>query len=328
MTETNLPTMPYNRLGSSGLQVSQFSFGSWVTFGNQVDTGLAKEQLAVAKEGGVNFFDNAEVYAGGQSETIMGEAIRDLGWKRHEYVISTKLFWGINGEMVNMKNTLNRKYLMQGIDGSLERLGLDFVDLLFCHRADKNTPIEETVWAMNDIIASGKALYWGTSEWSADEIRAAWEIADRHHLRKPVMEQPQYNLLHRTKVEQEFARLYDDIGLGLTTWSPLASGVLTGKYVDGIPEGSRAALKGYDFVKESAGDQEVAEKVKQLMAIADELEVTTAQLALAWTASNPHVSTVILGASNVDQVHENLKALVALERLTPEVKQRIEEIFA
>lgn len=320
--------MIYNRLGSSGLQVSQFSFGSWVTFGNQVDTGLAKEQLTVAKEGGVNFFDNAEVYSGGKSEEIMGQAIAELGWKRHEYVISTKLFWGINGDMVNMTNTLNRKYLLQGIDGSLERLGLDFVDLVFCHRPDPNTPIEETVWAMNDIVASGKALYWGTSEWSADEIRAAWEIAERHHLRKPVMEQPEYNLLRRDKVEKEFARLYDDIGLGLTTWSPLASGILTGKYIDGIPEKSRASLQGYDFVKESASDEEVKGKIRQLVDIAKELDVTPAQLTLAWTASNPHVSTVILGASNVEQVHENLGALDALERLTPEVKARIEEIFA
>lgn len=320
--------MIYNRLGSSGLQVSQFSFGSWVTFGNQVDTGLAKDQLAAAKEGGVNFFDNAEVYSGGKSEEIMGQAIADLGWKRHEYVISTKLFWGINGDMINMKNTLNRKYLLQGIDGSLERLGLDFVDLVFCHRPDPNTPIEETVWAMNDIVASGKALYWGTSEWSADEIRAAWEIAERHHLRKPVMEQPEYNLLRRDKVEKEYARLYDDIGLGLTTWSPLASGILTGKYIDGIPEKSRASLQGYDFVKESASDEEVKGKIRQLVDIAKELDVTPAQLTLAWTASNPHVSTVILGASNVEQVHENLGALDALECLTPEVKARIEEIFA
>lgn len=320
--------MKYNRLGRSGLQVSQFSFGSWVTFGNQVDTGLAKEQLAVAKEGGVNFFDNAEVYSGGKSEEIMGQAIAELGWKRHEYVISTKLFWGIHGEMVNMKNTLNRKYLMQGIDGSLERLGLDFVDLVFCHRPDPHTPLEETVWAMSDMISQGKALYWGTSEWSADEIRGAWEIAERHHLHKPVMEQPEYNLLNRTKVEKEFARLYDDIGLGLTTWSPLASGILTGKYVDGIPEKSRAALKGYDFVKDSASDEEIKAKIRQLVDIAKELDVTPAQLTLAWTASNPHVSTVILGASTVDQVRENLGALDALDRLTPEVKDRIEEIFA
>lgn len=320
--------MIYNRLGKSGLQVSQFSFGSWVTFGTQVDTGLAKEQLAVAKEAGVNFFDNAEVYSAGESERIMGQAIAELGWKRHEYVISTKLYWGINGDMVNMKNTLNRKYLMQAIDGSLERLGLDFVDLVFCHRPDPDTPIEETVWAMNDMISQGKALYWGTSEWSADEIRAAWLIADRHHLHKPVMEQPQYNLLHRDRVENEYARLYDEIGLGLTTWSPLASGVLTGKYVDGIPEKSRATLSGYGFVREAACDEEVKIKLRSFVQVAKELEVSPAQLALAWTAANPHVSTVILGASNVEQLSENLNALEALARLTPEIKAKVEGIFA
>lgn len=324
---TTTRSMPYNRLGSSGLQVSQFSFGSWVTFGNQVDTGLAKDQLAAAAEAGVNFFDNAEVYAGGKSETIMGEALRELGWKRHEFVISTKLFWGINGDMVNMKNTLNRKYLMQAIDGSLERLGLDFVDLLFCHRPDENTPIEETVWAMSDIIAQGKALYWGTSEWSADEIRAAWEIADKHHLRKPVMEQPQYNLLERTKVEKEFARLYDDIGLGLTTWSPLASGILTGKYVDGIPEGSRAALTGYGWLQDRLGTEGLTDRIRQFVGIATELDVSATQLALAWTAANPHVSTVILGASSVEQLQENLGAIDVIELITPDLRERIEAIF-
>ncbi|WP_200829130.1 potassium channel beta subunit family protein [Arcanobacterium ihumii] len=321
-----LPSMPYNRLGSSGLQVSQFSFGSWVTFGGSVDTGIAKEQLQAAADAGVNFFDNAEVYAGGKSEEIMGEAIRELGWKRHEYVISTKLFWGINGDMPNMKNTLNRKYLMQGIDGSLERLGLDFVDLLYCHRPDKNTPIEETVWAMSDIVASGKALYWGTSEWSADEIRAAWLIADKYGLRKPVMEQPQYNLLHRDRVENEYARLYNDVGLGLTTWSPLAGGILTGKYLDGVPEGSRATLKGHDYLTEAASSS--ADQVRELAKIAGDLGVTTAQLALAWIAANPHVSTVILGVSSVSQLHENLGALYALEQLTPELKTNIDNLFA
>lgn len=318
--------MPYNRLGSAGLQVSQFSFGSWVTFGGQVDTGLAKEQLQAAADAGVNFFDNAEVYAGGKSEQIMGEAIRELGWKRHEYVISTKFYWGINGEMPNMHYTLNRKYLMQAIDGSLERLGLDFVDLAYCHRPDPNTPIEETVYAMSDIVESGKALYWGTSEWSADEIRAAWEIADKRNLRKPVMEQPQYNLLNRTRVEDEYKRLYEDIGLGLTTWSPLAGGILTGKYADGVPEGSRATLRGHDGLVKLA--EESADQVKKLAEIAEELDVSTAQLALAWTASNPNVSTVILGASSVDQLNENLGALNALERLTPELKATIDEAFA
>ncbi|MDO5035014.1 MAG: aldo/keto reductase [Actinomycetaceae bacterium] len=321
-----LPSMPYNRLGTAGLQVSQFSFGSWVTFGRQVDTGIAKEQLQLAAEAGVNFFDNAEVYALGRSEEIMGEAIRELGWKRHEYVISTKLFWGINGDMVNMKNTLNRKYLMQAIDGSLERLGLDFVDLVYAHRPDPNTPIEETVYAFSDMIEQGKALYWGTSEWSADEIRAAWEIADKRNLRKPVMEQPQYNLLHRDRVENEYARLYNDIGLGLTTWSPLASGVLTGKYLDGVPEGSRGSTAAH---KEILGDARKFEpQIRELLKMAEKLEVSPAQLALAWVAANPHVSTVILGASSVAQLDENLGALVALERLTPELKAELDALFA
>ncbi len=226
-----------------------------------------------------------------------------------------------------MQNTLNRKCLMQAIDGSLERLGLDFVDLLYCHRPDPETPIEETVYAMSDIIASGKALYWGTSEWNADEIRAAWEIADKRNLRKPVMEQPQYNLVHRDRVEKEYARLYEDLGLGLTTSSPLASGILTGKYVDGIPEGSRASLSGYDFVTEKAKDAELIERIREFVAIAGELGTTPATLALAWTASNPHVSSVILGASSVAQLEENLGAVEVLETMTPEIARRIEAVF-
>jgi voltage-dependent potassium channel beta subunit len=315
--------MPYNRLGRSGLEVSALSFGSWVTFGTQVDTSLAKDCLRVAKEAGVNFFDNAEAYAGGQSEQIMGEAIAELGWARHEYVISTKIFWGIHKGVRNMENTLNRKYLMQAIDGSLERLGLDFVDLLFCHRPDPNTPIEETVWAMSDIVSAGKALYWGTSEWSADEIRAAWDIADRRNLHKPVMEQPQYNLFETRKVEKEYARLYEDIGLGLTTWSPLASGLLSGKYVDGIPEGSRASLPGYEWLKGLLTDEKKNAQVRELAELAGRLGVTTSQLAIAWCAKNPHVSTVILGASSVDQVQENLGALDALEQLDDAVMAEI-----
>jgi len=318
--------MTYRRLGRSGLKVSVLSFGSWVTFGDQVDTALAKECLTAARDAGVNFFDNAEAYAGGQSEQIMGDAIAELGWERHSYVISTKIYWGIHKDVVNMANTLNRKYLMQAIDGSLERLGLDFVDLLYCHRADPDTPIEETVWAMSDIVSSGKALYWGTSEWTAEEIRAAYEIAERHHLHKPVMEQPQYNLFETKRVEREYARLYDDWGLGLTTWSPLASGLLTGKYADGIPDGSRAALPGYEWLRDFVTDPQKNEQVKELAAVADRLGVTVGQLAIAWCAANPHVSTVITGASTVDQVHENLKALDALAQLTPEVLAEIAEI--
>ena len=316
--------MPYRRLGRSGLKVSALSFGSWVTFGTQVDTTLAKDCLTAARDAGVNFFDNAEAYAGGESERIMGQAIAELEWERHSYVISTKLYWGIHGNTVNMSNTLNRKYLFQAIEGSLDRMGLDFVDLLYCHRPDPETPIEETVWAMSDIVASGQATYWGTSEWSADEIRAAWDIAERHHLHKPIVEQPQYNLFERRRVEKEYARLYEDIGLGLTTWSPLASGLLTGKYVDGIPEGSRASLPGYEWLRDVLTDPARNETTKKLVAIAERLDCTPSQLAIAWCASNPNVSTVILGASSVDQVHENLAALDVLEKFTPELKSEVE----
>jgi voltage-dependent potassium channel beta subunit len=316
--------MEYRRLGRSGLQVSVLSFGSWVSFGPQLGVDTAMECLSAARDAGVNFFDNAEAYAGGESERIMGQAIGKLGWERHSYVISTKVFWGLH-DMPNMQNTLNRKYLMQAIDGSLDRLGLDFVDLLFCHRADPNTPIEETVWAMSDIISSGKALYWGTSEWTADEIRAAWDIAERHHLHKPVMEQPQYNLFHRMRVEHEYARLYEDCGLGLTIWSPLASGALTGKYLDGVPADSRAALEGYEWLKDSLTNEKANAKVRALKAIADELGCTTAQLALAWCTKNPNVSTVITGASRAEQVRENMVAVEVAARIDDELKARIEE---
>ena len=226
--------MNYRRLGRSGLKVSELSFGSWVTYGNQLSASTARECMAAAYDAGVNFFDNAEVYAKGQSESIMGEALRQLGWRRSSYVVSTKFFWGLH-EGPNERNTLNRKYLMQAIDGSLARFKLDHVDLVFCHRPDPETPIEETVWAMHDMIEAGKALYWGTSEWAADEIATAWQIAERHHLHAPVTEQPQYNLFHRERVEKEYARLYEGIGLGTTIWSPLASGLLTGKYNEGVP---------------------------------------------------------------------------------------------
>lgn len=318
--------MTYRRLGRSGLKVSVLSFGSWVTFGEQLDTSLAKDCLSAARDAGVNFFDNAEVYADGQSEQIMGDAIAELGWDRWSYVISTKLYWGIHGDTVNMTNTLNRKYLLQAIEGSLDRLGLDYVDLVYCHRPDPETPIEETVWAMSDIVSSGQATYWGTSEWSADEIRAAWEIAERHHLHKPVVEQPQYHLFETRKVEKEFARLYDDIGLGLTTWSPLASGLLTGKYANGIPEGSRASLPGYEWLRDALTDPIRNAQVQELGAIAERLGGTTAQLAIAWCAANPNVSTVITGASTADQVRENLQALDVLEQLTPEILAEIKAI--
>ena len=321
--------MEYRRLGRSGLKVSVLSFGSWVTFGNdkQINSSaLAAECLNVAREAGVNFFDNAEVYAGGQSERVMGAAIKELGWQRRDYVISTKFFWGIH-EGPNLHYTLNRKYLLDAIEGSLERLGLDYVDLAYCHRPDPNTPIEETVWAMHDMIERGHALYWGTSEWSAQEIRAAWEIAERHHLRKPVVEQPQYNLVHRERVEQEYARLYEDIGLGTTIWSPLASGLLTGKYLHGIPEGSRAALPGYEWLRDSLSDPKYNAQITALNDIATELDASLSQLAIAWCAKNPHVSTVITGASSAAQVRENMGALEVMDRLSPEVMARIDDLF-
>ncbi|WGH93228.1 aldo/keto reductase [Auritidibacter ignavus] len=319
--------MTYNRLGRAGIKVSELSFGSWVTFGSTLDTGLAKECLQVAAEAGVNFFDNAEVYASGASETIMGQAISELGWARHDYLISTKLFWGIE-DNINLRNTLNRKYLFHAIEGSLERLGLDFVDLVFCHRPDPATTLEETVWAMSDMVSSGKALYWGTSEWSAEEIRGAFEIAERHHLHKPYMEQPQYNLLNRERVETEYARLYEDFALGLTTWSPLAGGILTGKYSQGAPSGSRGSSAEHSHLVATATAPDVAEKVARLGSLAEELQVTPAQLSLAWILHNPRVSTVITGASSVAQVQENMKALEAKQCLDASRYQQLNEIFS
>lgn len=319
--------MRYRRLGRSGLQVSVLSFGSWVTFGSQLDIGSATETMTAAREAGVNFFDNAEVYAGGDSETIMGRVFAEQGWPRWSYLVSTKFFWGIH-DGVNMRNTLNRKYLMQGVDGSLGRLGLDFVDLVYCHRADPDTPIEETVFAMHDIVSAGKALYWGTSEWSADEIRAAHEIAERHHLHKPVVEQPQYNLLSRDRVEHEYGRVLEDLGLGLTTWSPLASGVLTGKYLDGVPDGSRAALPGYDWLADQLTDPAANDRVRRLVPIADKLGCSLAQLALAWCVANPAVSSVITGASRVEQVHENMAALDVVDQLDSALMAEIDDALA
>lgn len=319
--------MLYRRLGRSGLKVSALSFGSWVTYGNQIGIDAALECMQAAHDAGVNFFDNAEVYAKGESERIMGEALRRAGWRRSSYIVSTKLYWGLH-DGPNEKNTLNRKYLHQAIDGSLARFGLDHVDLVFCHRADPDTPIEETVFAMSDMVTAGKALYWGTSEWSAGDIAAAWHIAERHHLHKPVMEQPQYNLLHRERVEREYARLYSELGLGTTTWSPLASGLLTGKYNDGVPADSRATLKGYEWIGERVRDATQIAKVRKLAPIADELGCTLAQLALAWCLVNPHVSTVITGASRVAQVRENMAALDVVGRLDAAVLARIDEATA
>ena len=320
--------MIYRRMGRSGLKLSVFSLGSWVTYHNQVDLKAATEMMAAAYDAGVNFFDNAEAYAAGHSEEIMGAALKALRWPRLNVVVSSKYFWGLDrgGESINRKDTLNRKYLMQAVDGSLRRMGLDHIDLIYCHRPDPHTPVDETVRAMNDLIVQGKALYWGTSEWSAADIRAAWDIADRHGWHRPVVEQPQYHLFHRRRVEQEYARLYDDIGLGLTTWSPLASGLLTGKYANGIPQDSRGAMDNLAFLREQLTDVRKNEAVAALGGLAAELGCSVAQLALAWAAHNPRVSSVITGASRQSQLHDNLGALAVLERLTPELVARIDAL--
>lgn len=320
--------MEYRRLGNTGVKVSVLSFGSWVTFDNQLDVDLALECMQAAHDAGCNFFDNAEAYAGGKSESIMGRALRELAWPRWSYLVTTKLFWGIHGNDPNMRNTLNRKYLTQAIDGSLERFGLDFVDVVYCHRADPDTPMEETVWAMSEMVSQGKALYWGTSEWSADEIRHAIDIAERHHLHKPVTEQSQYNLLERDKVEREYARLHEETGYGNTIWSPLASGLLTGKYRDGIPEDSRAALSGYGWLAERMSDQEAIARIERLRPIAERLDCSMAQLALAWCTRHPMVSTVITGASRASQVVDNFGALDVIPLLTDEIVEEMDRALA
>jgi voltage-dependent potassium channel beta subunit len=317
--------MEYRRLGDTGIKVSMLSFGSWVTFNNQLDTDLALECMQVARDAGCNFFDNAESYAGGKSEEVMGKALAQLGWPRWSYLVSTKFFWGIHGDAVNMQNTLNRKYLSQAIDASLERFGLDFVDIAYCHRPDPETSVEETVWAMSDMVSQGKALYWGTSEWAADEIRHAIDVAERHHLHKPVTEQSEYNLLNREKVEWEYARLFQETRYGNTVWSPLASGLLTGKYKDGIPDDSRGSLAGYGWLAERLTDEQVIAKVERLRPIAERLGCTMAQLSLAWCTKHPMVSTVITGASRPSQVTENFAALDVIPLITDEVKQEIED---
>jgi voltage-dependent potassium channel beta subunit len=316
--------MKYNRLGSAGIKLSALSLGSWVTYGQQVDVDAAAASMKAAYDGGVNFFDNAEVYAAGKSEEIMGKALKKLGWRRGSYLVSTKIYWGLH-EGPNEKNTLNRKRLMEAIDGCLERLDMDYVDLVYCHRHDPETPVEEVVWAMHDMVSSGRAMYWGTSEWPAARIQEAWDIADRRNLHKPQMDQPQYNLFVRDKVETEFAPLYDTIGLGLTTWSPLASGVLTGKYAKGIPAGSRLALPGYEWLRDSITPERLA-AVSKLATIAGDLGSDTATLAIAWCARNPRVSSVITGASRPEQVKANLKAMALVDKLDDGVMAAINEL--
>lgn len=319
--------MEYRRLGSSGLQVSALSLGAWVTYGGQVGLDIAYDCMTAAYNAGVNFFDNAEVYANGNAEIVMGEVIKKTDWRRSDLIISTKLFWGGNGPN---DQGLSRKHLIEGLHASLKRLQMDYVDLLFCHRPDPQTPIEETVWTMTQFINQGKAFYWGTSEWSATQIMEAYAVARREHLIPPTMEQPEYNMFHRERVEREYACLYREIGLGTTIWSPLASGLLTGKYNNGIPEDSRMALEGYEWLRKRLNSDKGKEqivKVRQLTSIADELGCSTAQLALAWCLKNPDVSTVITGASRGSQVQENMKALEVSNQLTPEVLEQIENVL-
>jgi len=319
--------MNYRYLGRSGLKVSALSFGTWVTFGTQVDVDLAKELMGTAYDAGVNFFDNAEAYNSGEAEVIMGEVINQKGWERKDLVLSTKIFWGGDGPN---DHGLSRKHILEGIDASLERMDQDYVDLIFAHRPDIHTPIEETVRAMNHVLDQGKAFYWGTSEWSAQQIREAYEIARREHLVPPLMEQPQYNMFHRERFETEYQLLYRDIGLGTTIWSPLASGLLTGKYNQGIPEDSRANLEDYDWLRErftSEVAQKRIEKVQKLVPVAEKIGCSMPQLALAWCLTNPNVSTVITGASKVNQVEENMKAVDYIDALTPDILEEIENIL-
>jgi voltage-dependent potassium channel beta subunit len=318
--------MEHRHLGRTGIRVSELSFGSWITFKNQVDVKAAVEIMSAAYDAGVNFYDNAEAYASGKSEEVMGAALKQMGWRRGSYLVTTKFFWGLH-DGVNERNTLNRKRLIEGINGSLQRLQLDYVDVIYCHRPDKTTPIEETVWAMHNIIEWGKTFYWGTSEWDADEIVAAINIAERHHLHKPVTEQSEYNLFERARFEKQYARLFKDYGYGATTFSPLASGMLTGKYLNGIPEDSRAALKGNDWMHDNVTNMDRLAKVRALQPIAEELGCSLSQLSIAWLLKNPNVSTVITGASRVEQLHENLKATDIAPKLTPEVIKRIDQAF-
>ncbi len=318
--------MKYRHLGKAGIQVSELSFGSWVTFHSQADVDATVTMMGAAYDAGVNFFDNAENYAAGKSEEVMGAALQKLGWRRGSYLVSTKLFWGLH-EGPNEQNTLNRKYLIEAIDGSLRRLGLDYVDLLFCHRADPATPVEETVWAMHNIIERGKALYWGTSEWEASTVLSAIEIAERHHLHKPVVEQPVYNLFQRHRFGAEYESLYRDKGYGSTTWSPLASGLLTGKYNSGVPDDSRGALEGYGWLRNELTDEKRLAKVAALKPLAEQIGASLAQFSLAWCLQNPSVSSVITGASRVEQVQENMQALQFVDRFTPELMEQIDRVL-
>jgi voltage-dependent potassium channel beta subunit len=316
--------MEYRRLGRAGLKLSELSLGAWVTYGGQVGEDVARECMLAAYEAGVNFFDNAEGYASGNAEVVMGNVIKKLGWRREGIVVSTKLFWG--GEGPN-DTGLSHKHIIEGMNNALRRLQMDYVDLVFCHRPDPNTPIEETVRAMDILIKQGKAFYWGTSEWSAAEILRADGLARQYGLTPPTMEQPQYNMLTRERFEKEYALLYKELGYGTTIWSPLASGILTGKYNQGIPAGTRATLPGYEWLREDVITPERVEKARHLQPLAAELGCSLAQMALAWCLKNPNVSTVITGASRREQVIENMKALEVVPKLTLDVLEQIEGIL-
>lgn len=322
--------MEYRRLGKSGLPVSALSYGSWVTFSNQMAVDGALEAMTIAYDGGINFFDNAEIYALGKSETIMGEALKKAGWRRDSYIVSSKVYWGSVPDPKPTQRGLSRKHIVEACHQALDRLQLDYLDLYFCHRPDPTVPAEEIVRSMSDLIQQGKVLYWGTSEWPAQLILEAYAVARQYNLIPPTMEQPEYNMFARERVEREYDRLYETVGLGTTIWSPLASGVLTGKYNDGIPEGSRATLDGYDWLREnieSESGQKRVEKARHLTRVAEDLGVPLARLALAWCLKNPNVSTVITGASRPSQVTDNLQALDLLPQLTEDVMERIESML-
>ncbi len=317
--------MEYRRLGRSGLQVSALSLGSWLTFGLQIGDDVAEELMTVAYDNGVNFFDNAEAYAGGKSEIVMGNILKKKGWDRSTYVVSSKVFWG--GSLPNQKG-LSRKHVMEACDAALKRLQVDYLDLYFCHRPDINTPIAETVWAMHHLIQQGKVLYWGTSEWTAQEITEAHLVAEKYNLIGPLMEQPQYNMFHRERFEVEYFRLFRDWGMGSTIWSPLASGLLSGKYNNGMPdEKTRLDLPNFEWLKERVLQEEKLEQARKLDGIAKDLGTSLPRLALAWCLKNPNVSTVITGGSKASHLKENLKATEDVAKLTPMVIERIEEVL-
>lgn len=318
--------MEYRRLGKSGLQVSALSLGSWLTFGNQIEDKVAEELMSMAYDSGVNFFDNAEGYAGGKSEIVMGKILKKKNWDRSSYIVSSKIYFGAEEKKPNMTG-LSKKHLFEGTHNALKRLQLDHLDLLFCHRPDKNTPIEETVWAMHQLIQQGKVLYWGTSEWSAAEIMQAHYFAEKNHLVPPTMEQPQYNMFWREKMEKEFSLLFRDFGMGTTIWSPLASGLLSGKYNDAQPNDTRLSMESLGWLKDRLLVEDKLKKVKKLAAVAEKLNVSLVKLALAWCLKNPHVSTVILGASKTAQLKENLTALEVLPLLDEKVMAKLETIL-